>query len=511
MVKPWHQYKSAISLVAGALLPIFLITPYLGILATLSLMGLFHGWQDATPKQAAWRGGLFGLGMFGIGVSWVYVAFNQFGGMHPFISGLMTIFSVVFLASILAGLGWLLKRFLPNPLSTIDTLIILPLAWLGFEWFKTWFLTGFPWLEVGIGQVDTFFLQGLIPVVGSQGVSFLIAMAAAVIINVGQEKGTKAHAPVIIFMGLLPSIALLAYFDTTNFPSDSDIQRRGQPNILEVAIIQANIPQSLKWDPDQAGKTLALYRDLTRENWDADLIVWPENALPIFYHQALDSYLDPLAEEARATHTDIILGLPVQEPGTQHYYNAAVTLGSERNFYHKQRLVPFGEYLPLASMLKGIIAFFDLPMSGFVPGETGQPLLTVAGQPVGVSICYDDAYPSVIRETVPEATMLINMSNNAWYGNSLAPHQHLQIARARALEVGRPIIRSTTNGISALIDHRGNVLAQTPQFEQAVLRGKVELRQGSTVYVTYGRWVLWSMIALMLSIWFVARKREQHV
>ena len=203
MAIPWHQYKATISLIAGALLPIFLITPYLGILAVLSLMGLFHGWQDATPKQAAWRGGLFGLGMFGIGVSWVYVAFNHFGGMHPLVSGLMTVFCVLFLASILAGLGWLLKRFLSNPLSRIDTIIILPLAWLGFEWFKSWFLTGFPWLEVGVGQVDVFFLKELIPIIGAQGVSFLMAMAAAVILNAAQGRGMKAEVPVIIFLAVL--------------------------------------------------------------------------------------------------------------------------------------------------------------------------------------------------------------------------------------------------------------------------------------------------------------------
>lgn len=500
---PWHKHKSWISFIAGCSLPLFLLTPYLGLAAILSLAGLFYCWQDGSPRQAAWRGWLFGLGMFGVGISWVYVAFNEFGGMHPLISGLMTVFCVAFLASILAGVGWLLKRFLPNPLSDIDGLIILPLLWLGFEWFKSWFLTGFPWLEVGVGQVDSPFVSAFVPIIGAHGVSLIIAMlAAALISNYQTIKKSGIYARV----GLVMLIAAV-YGGGTMLEQTDFVDSEGENANIDIAIIQANIPQSLKWDPEQASKTLALYRDLTRENWDADLIVWPENALPVFYHQALETYLEPLAEEARARNTDIILGLPVQEIGTENYYNAAVSLGSERNFYHKQRLVPFGEYLPLTSMLKGVIAFFDLPMSGFVPGKSGQALLTVAGQPVGVSICYDDAYPSVIRETVPEATMLINMSNNAWYGNSLAPHQHLQIARARALEVGRPIIRSTTNGISALIDHQGKIMGQTPQFEQAVLRGKITLRQGETIYVAYGRWILWGIITVMLGLWLIYRER----
>ncbi len=478
---------------AGALLPLSLAPFYVYPIALLSLAGLFWAWQDATPRQAAWRGWLFGLGMFGVGTSWLYVAFHQFGGMNMVLSALMTLVFTAFLAGIIAALGWLLKRVMPVNMTARDMVLIFPLAWLGFEWFKTWFLTGFPWLEVGIGQVDGA-LAGYIPIIGVQGVSLLTAVIAACSLVAWQEKSWRYFLPAAAILVGAVGLTLLTWTQPIGAP-------------VKVAVIQGNILQSLKWDPEQAAKTLAVYRELTRDNWDADVIVWPENALPVFYHQALETYLEPLAEEARKTNTEIILGLPYQVPGTQDYHNSAVSLGGERNFYHKQRLVPFGEYLPLASMLKGVIAFFDLPMSGFVPGAKGQALLKVAGAPVGVSICYDDVYPSVIRETVPEARMLINLSNNAWYGNSLAPHQHLQIARARALEVGRPIIRSTTNGISALIDHRGKVIAQAPQLEQAVLRGKVELRQGSTVYVTYGRWILGGIIALMMGIWIIVRQR----
>ena len=272
----------------------------------------------------------------------------------------------------------------------------------------------------------------------------------------------------------------------------------GEP--VKAALIQGNVPQEIKWDPQQLRNTLQLYADLSRENWDADVIVWPENAATAFYHQIDEGYLEPLGREARSHNTDILVGLPVLDENGEDYYNSMVSLTETPVFYHKRHLVPFGDYVPFET-LRGLIKFFDLPMSAFVPGASEQPQMMLAGHPVGVSICYEDAFSSELRDTVPAATMLINATNNAWYGDSFAPHQHLQISRSRGLETGRPILRVTTNGISAFIDYKGKIQQKSPQFELAVLKGDIQPREGVTPYVRFGQWPLLISTLLLLTLW----------
>jgi apolipoprotein N-acyltransferase len=274
-----------------------------------------------------------------------------------------------------------------------------------------------------------------------------------------------------------------------------------------VSLIQGNVPQEIKWDSGQVLKTLALYQSHTQALWDSDVIVWPENAATIFYHQAKTGFFDPLAREARENNTDILLGLPIYDGEGERYYNGMMSLGTETGFYHKRHLVPFGDYVPF-EWLRGLIAFFDLPMSSFYPGADDQALLTAAGQKIGVSVCYEDTFSTEVLDTVPEASLLVNATNNAWYGDSFAPHQHLQISQNRALETGRPIIRATTNGISALIDHRGGLQATTAQFELAVLTGEVQPRQGMTFYVQWHQWPLLLLALFMLLVWAYYRQND---
>ncbi|ODN68104.1 apolipoprotein N-acyltransferase [Methylophaga muralis] len=485
--KAWQgAFGSWAALVAGAILPLSLSPFHFYPLAIISLLILFMSWQHVTPRQAFWRGSLFGAGMFGVGVSWVYVAIHVFGQASVFLAGLLTALFVVALGLMIGGLGWLLKRLTGPFFSSKDFLILLPIGWLLFEWFKAWFLTGFPWLEVGTGQIEGP-LAGFIPLIGVHGASWLVALTAGCLaIVISQRKWPLILLPVVIW----GSAYTLQSVDWT--------QPTGEP--LKAALIQGNVPQEIKWDPQQLRNTLQLYADLSRQNWDADIIVWPENAATAFYHQIDEGYLAPLGREARGQNTDIILGLPVLDENGDDYYNSMVSLTETPVFYHKRHLVPFGDYVPFET-LRGLIKFFDLPMSAFVPGSVNQPQMTLAGQPVGISICYEDAFSSEVLDTVPVATMLINATNNAWYGDSFAPHQHLQISRSRGLETGRPILRVTTNGISAFIDYKGKIQNQSPQFEQAVLTGEIQPRDGSTPYVRWGQWPLLISTLLLLALW----------
>jgi len=474
------------ALVAGAILPLSLAPFHFYPLAVLSLLMMFLSWQHVSPRQAFWRGSLFGIGLFGVGISWVFVAIHVFGQASVLLAGLLTGLFVIALSLMTGVLGWLVKRLTGPVFSTKDWLILLPLGWLLFEWFKAWFLTGFPWLEIGTGQIEGP-LAGFIPLIGVHGASWLVALTAGCLaVVISQRKWSFLLLPLVIWGG--------AY----TLQSVEWTQPASEP--VKAALIQGNVPQEIKWDPQQLRETLRLYADLSRENWDADVIVWPENAATAFYHQLEEGYLASLGREARSHNTDIVLGLPVLDENGEDYYNSMVSLTQPPVFYHKRHLVPFGDYVPFET-LRGLIKFFDLPMSGFVKGKTEQPQMMLAGQPVGVSICYEDAFSSEVRETVPAATMLINATNNAWYGDSFAPHQHLQISRSRALETGRPILRATTNGISAFIDHKGLIQQQSAQFELAVLKGDIQPREGATPYIRFGQWPLLIATLLLLALW----------
>ena len=494
-VTAWsNRAGNTIALLAGIAMPLAFAPFYFYPVGLLSVSLLFLTWQGIDGNQAAIRGFLFGLGLFGVGVSWVYVAIYEFGQASMLLASLLTALFVAFFALYLAALGWGIKKITAKRnFTAIDYVLLLPLAWLFFEWFKGWFLTGFPWLELGVSQIEGP-LSGYTPVVGALGVSLIAAMSAGLLASFWQFKEIKSLLAIaLIWMG---GSAL----STVEWTYESD-------HPISVSVIQGNVPQNIKWDSEQILKTLVLYQTKTEEQWQSDLIVWPENAATVFYHQAKTAFFDPLGTAARENNTDILLGLPLYDDDGIRYYNGMMSLGTETGFYHKRHLVPFGDYVPF-EWLRGLITFFDLPMSSFYPGKGDQMLLSAAGQKIGISVCYEDAFSSEVLDTLPEASILVNATNNAWYGDSFAPHQHLQISQNRALETGRPVIRATTNGISALIDYRGNLQATTAQFELAVLTGKIGPRQGMTFYVQWNHWPLLILALFMLLVWAYYRKND---
>jgi apolipoprotein N-acyltransferase len=482
-----------IALLAGMLLPLSFSPFHYYPIALISLTLLFVSWQGISSKQAALRGFVFGLGFFGVGVSWIYVAIHDFGSAGMPLAMLLTAVFVAFFASYLAFVGWGIKKISNVNLSTVDFVLLLPVAWLVFEYFKGWFLTGFPWLEVGAGQIDGP-LSGYTPIVGVLGVSLLTAISAGLLAAAWQGK----RASLLIIVVVIWTAGYILKPILWTQPVDKEIK---------VTIIQGNIPQEIKWDPEQLYKTLALYQARTEKNWDSDLIVWPENAVTVFYHQVKSFYLDPLEKLARENKTDILLGLPVLNKTTDEYYNSMLALGGQEGFYYKTHLVPFGDYVPF-EWLRGVIKFFDLPMSSFRPGPISSELVHAAGQAIGLSICYEDTFSTEVLRSLPEANLLVNATNNAWYGDSFAPHQHLQISQNRALETGRPTIRATTNGVSALIDFKGHLQQQTEQFKEAVLTGNVQPRQGATPYVIWGKMPLSLFSLFMLMAWMYYRRAE---
>ncbi|MDA1108188.1 MAG: apolipoprotein N-acyltransferase [Proteobacteria bacterium] len=476
----------ALSLLAGALLPLAFAPLGLFPLALLALVLLFSVWLEASPRRALWRGWLFGVGQFGVGVSWVYVAIHDFGYASIFLASCLTALFVALLALFPAVLGYLVARFSPV-IEWKKILLIFPAAWTLFEWLRGWVLTGFPWLNVGYSQIDAP-LAGLAPVFGVYGVSWAVAFSAGLLLTLLLAGKKQRIGALAALSALWVGAALLGQMQWTH--------AQGSP--LRVALVQGNIPQEIKWQPEQVQRTLDLYLDLTRQHWGSDLIVWPEAALPVFYHQLADTYLAGLQNEARTHRTDMLIGISVLERESQRYYNSMLSLGSSSGFYYKRHLVPFGDYLPFDDWLRGVIGFFDLPMSGYSAGPATQPLLEAAGYKIGVSICYEDVFGEEVIQALPQAALLVNGTNNAWYGDSFAPHQALQMSRMRALEAGRYMLRATTNGISAVIDARGGIVARSPQFATHVVTAAAQPMAGATPYVRWGNYPV--VIALLLAL-----------
>lgn len=489
-----------LALLAGALLPLAFAPFDFIFLAVLAPALLFALWLQVSPGQAFARGYLFGVGMFGVGVSWVFVSMYENGGVGLAMSLFLTGFFVLFLSLFPALLGYGLARFLPwrHPAAQrLKLLLLFPAAWVLWEWVRGWFFTGFPWLVLGYSQIDGP-LAGVAPLLGVYGVSLAAALSAGWLVLLLRE-GRR------VWRGVAAVGLLMAWGGAAALNNMSWVQPIGQP--LKVTLLQGNIPQDMKWLWDLRDPTLELYTNLTRASWGSDLIVWPETAVPALYDEVED-FFDGLAAEADQHGSALLIGVIYQEPNEGPYYNSVVSVGgaTPRQFYHKRHLVPFTEYLPLENVLGGLVRFMQVPMSDFSKGESAAPL-RVAGQRAGISICYEDAFGEETIEALPEATLLVNVTNDAWFGDSIAPPQHLQMARMRALEAGRPLLRATNTGLTAVMDERGRMSSQAPQFEVYALHDSVQPMQGLTPYGRFGNApVVTAVVIFLIGGGLVARR-----
>lgn len=491
-----------LALAAGALFPLAFSPIDLPWFSALSLALLLLTWRDASPKQAAWRGLCWGVGAFAVGVSWVHVAIRDFGQAPLALSLFLTAGMVVALALFVAAIGWLLARLFPAPSARL--MAFAPL-WVVGEFLRGHLFTGFPWLFAGYAHTDTA-LRQLLPWLGVYGVSLAVALAATLLLWAAQRV---ARAPSsmqrkrIMLLKAVVVVALIGLFAPQREPSGAAAPTAADDgSTLSIALVQANIEQNLKWQHDQLNRILHQYQELTLPLLGkVDAVIWPEAAIPAFADN-LGDYFPRLDQAARDSGTALITGLPVANADGS-YYNAIVGLGTGSGRYDKRHLVPFGEYVPFQSVLRGMFAFFNLPMSGFSEGERAARLQVGAQSMVG-AVCYEIAYPELVRDNVRALNggpgYLLTVSNDAWFGESFGPWQHLQIARTRALENGLPVIRATVTGVSAVIGPDGRITDRLPQFETAILRTTVSATKPDTVWVNWGLLPVSILVALLLGI-----------
>jgi apolipoprotein N-acyltransferase len=352
---------------------------------------------------------------------------------------------------------------------------------------RGWLFTGFPWLALGYSQSDSP-LKGFAPILGVYGVSLALLLSAALMLFALLASGRQRLAALCAVIMIWASGFGL---DRHNWTAPV-----GEP--LLVSLIQANIDQELKWQRDQLVPTIELYTELTMSIQDSDLIIWPETAIPAFLYRVDEEVLTPLGAVLNKNGGELLVGLPVWDKERKRYFNAMVSRGGIEGSYHKRHLVPLGEYTPLKHLLQPFIDWMEIPMSQFTAGAQEQPLMILAGHPVGISICYEDAFGEEVITALPQAKFLINASNDSWFGDSLAPPQHLQIARMRSLETGRYLLRATNTGISALIAPKGELNSTAPPFEVATLTGYIQPMAGMTPYATVGNYAVVILALLLL-------------
>ncbi len=467
-----QRYKYLISVLLGSL-SVFGFAPfYYYPIPILVLAGAFHLWKNAKSNhEAALLGLLFGLGFFCTGIYWIYISLHDFGGMPFWMAGFATFCLCGFLAIFPMTVAYFSKR-------SGSLLICAPLFWAFSDWVRSWIFTGFPWLSIGYSQVPFSPLANYAPVFGIYGVSLVTALSSTLLLLIMNQSTRKKSIFAISLLWL--SGSLLGQVDWSK-PSGGPIR---------VALLQGNVSQDIKWDKDVTLKTIDLYYSMISQSLSfrtpPQLIILPETALPVFIESNPEEQLQPFTQLAKAHDINLLIG--AVEVNNNSYYNSMINIGKdESQYYRKSHLVPFGEFIPLKSVFGWIYRdWLNMPLSDLSRGGIKQRPMSINGQKIALNICYEDVFGEEIIRQLPEASILINASNDAWYGNSVASYQHLQISQARAMETSRMLLRSTNTGATAIIDKNGQIISHAPHFKTMTLFGQAQGYVGVTPYMIWG-------------------------
>lgn len=462
--------------------------------AFITLAVLFRLWDTVSPWRAAWLGLAFGFGFYSVGVNWIYISVHDFGAALPMLAG-AAVLALALIMSVVIALGGFLQAKI-NPPRTWKFLALIPALWVAGEWARGWLLGGFPWLYVGYSQTDNW-LVGWAPLTGVLGVSLAVCVVAGTIALLSQVDW-RAWLTGAVTSALIVLVGYIGYH------IDWSSEQRAP---IEIAVVQGDVTVIEKWDRQYAIHLLDYFVTQSQTQMDADLIVWPEIALPY-----LDTRLEKIKlwDQLRQHPADFLVGtLEEQTEGqTTNFYNSAYGITRDGiHKYRKHRLVPFGEYTPFKEWLGWLNNLVELPASDMSAYQYPQSPIQLAGQSAAISICYEDAFPNDVRKMLPLATYLVNISEDAWFGDRLAPYQRLQMSRMRAIELARPVIRAANKGISAAIDHRGQVTSKLAQVDGQLLRATIIPTSGSTPFVRFG-FVPVLMLCIVLVVASTSRRRR---
>lgn len=484
-------YPLLIALTAGATFSLALAPFYWWWLAILSPALLYATLSKRNSKQAFLIGWAYGFGLWFVGAFWLYTSIHVYGDTSAFLSVIMIAIMALVMGLFTAIQTWIYRRFFPETPLTFAPL------WVFFEWAKTWVFTGFPWLFAGYAFTERF-LDSYAPLFGVFAVSFVVILIASALVELLRKRYFWAIPVSIVLLGAWGASYLTFVEEKKSAP-------------LSVSLIQGNIPQDLKWLTEYQVKTLEIYAQLTRSEWGRDLVVWPESSIPMFQSD-IEPFLDAMDQQAKSTNTAWVTGIPYWDLneskalGYPRYYNSMMASGDEATgLYKKQRLVPFGEYIPLSGLLSWVLPALqnDPSMSGFSRGPQDQAPFSIHNHKLAAAICYEVAYPNLTRRNALNSDFLVTVSNDAWFTGTAGPWQHLQMVQMRAKENGRWFIRATNTGVTAFINHKGEIVSQAPIDQKAVLRGDLPAMQGQTWYTRFSDWpILGLSLILLMMGWF---------
>lgn len=489
---------------AGALITLsfapFNIWP-LGILGLIVFALLL---KDQPLNIVMWRSFAFGVGYYAAGIHWIYVSIHNFGGASLLFASFLVLIFACFMAAIFILPFYVFGRWFNA--HKFSVMIALPACWLLGEWIRTWFLTGFPWLFIGYGHINTW-LAGWAPVIGVLGVSALVMFTATVIAEwLLQQKKSP---------GLLIASICCVWFWFTGAGLTTITWAEPDKKAISVAMVQPNIDQStkLRWSQTSVEASLDQLRNLSEELWPTnDWIIWPEAAIPtVLTYQSALPFLEEMNLKAAQNNAALFTGVIFDDKKRQHYYNTIAGLGEGLGFYHKRRLVPFGEYVPLEDYLRGLIEFFNLPTSFINLGPEDQHGLIAHGIRITPAVCYEIVYPDLIAKAARETQVLLNVNNLGWFLDSIQSKQFMQMAQMRALETGRYLIYSTNNGPSAIIDNKGKIIRQSSSFTEQTFSGSIHPVTEWTPFMTFGSWPLALLAALILASFKLPLLMRQHL
>lgn len=481
--------RTALAALAGGINVLAFAPFYWWPLSILSLAMLFYLWLDASPRSAMFHGYVYGLVMFGFGVSWMYISLHTYGNMPAWAAALSVGLGVAYI-SIFPALGGFLQGCLKGAGPRLRLCFLMPSAWILSEWIRGWFLTGFPWLSMGYAYIETP-LSNLAPLGGVYLVGLVSAMSAGALVALVRLFSGNSVFSVI---GMAALWGMGWALNTTAWTS-----WEGEP--VQVGIVQNNVSIQEKWNQGESRRIVEDYIIASAGLLEQDLVVWPEAAVPDY----LDNLHTDFWEFVEHHPADFIFGVLFRERSGDAtiYHNSVVSVTDRIHLYHKHHLVPFGEYFPAQWLFGPLLDLLDMPMASFAAGRASQHPLTAADNFFAVSICYEDAFPNEGRFQVKRSGLMLNVSEDIWFGNSLAPHQRLQMARFRARESERVMIRASNTGLSSIINWKGGVDSYTPQFQQAVLKGEAQPRSGVTPYTAYGDVPVLVFIGAVLAIFFL--------
>lgn len=488
----------------GGAMFIFALAPYyFWIIALLSPMVLYwllspqHS-NKLSNWRAFWLGEMYGMGLWCVGAFWLYTSIHTYGNTPVPIALLMIAVMGLGMGLFHGLLAVVFNRFVgKQPLSFAS-------LWVVQEWLKTWLFTGFPWLFVGYAYTEQAWITSLAPVFGVLAISFVSVFVSASVVEATRQR---LHFLIPSALMLIISVALWLINPQWTTPKNT-------PN-LKVSLVQGNIPQDMKWLVEYQMQTLGIYAGLSKSEWGQDIVVWPESSIPMFQTEAMPFIVD-MVKNAKDHNTAWLTGIPYvdiseYDPNVDAYepfYNSVIALGTDaKGIYKKQNLVPVGEYIPFEGALNWALPELMSGSLSFRAGKPNQAPLSVKGHNVGVAICYEVAYPDTTRKNALNTDFLLTVSNDAWFGTSAGPLQHLQIVQMRSIETGRWFLRATNTGVTAIIDDKGNIVNRAKQFERTVLRGDVQARQGTTPFMRWGSYPILAIASLLLIASWLGRKR----